>query len=75
MRHALGIDKLMWGSDYPHIEGSWPQTKEWIHSAFEGVPETEIRLMLGENAVDCYGLEDETLRKIADRVGPAPGEL
>ena len=29
-RHQLGIDKLMWGSDYPHMEGCWPHTLETL---------------------------------------------
>ena len=26
-RHTIGIGSLMWGTDYPHPEGSWPDTK------------------------------------------------
>src|SRR5262249_47870743 len=53
-RHEVGIDKIMWGSDYPHPEGTWPHTKERLRQAFAGVPAREVRLMVGENALQCY---------------------
>ena len=75
MRHAIGVDKLMWGSDYPHIEGTWPFTREKLQGAFEGVPEDETRLMVGENAVRCYNFDRQALASAAERVGPRPGDL
>jgi predicted TIM-barrel fold metal-dependent hydrolase len=70
MRHEIGVERLMWGSDYPHIEGTWPHTAEWLKSAFSGVRESEIRCMLGTNAVECYGFDAQRLAEVAARIGP-----
>ena len=60
----------MWGSDYPHVEGTWPHTRRFLSEAFVGLPESEVRLMVGENALECYGFERSMLESLAERVGP-----
>jgi predicted TIM-barrel fold metal-dependent hydrolase len=75
MRHEIGVDRFMFGMDFPHPEGTWPNTHEWLRDAFAGVPVDEARLILGENAVGCYGLDRTRLRAIADEIGPTPGSL
>ena len=75
MRHAIGVDRVMWGSDYPHVEGTWPYTRKFLNEAFEGVPEPEVRKMVGENALECYGFDRSALSSVAQRVGPEPAEL
>ena len=75
MRGAIGVDRLMLGIDYPHPEGMWPNTLDWIRTAFDGVSEAEARLMLGENAIACYGLDRAALAKVAERIGPTAKEL
>jgi predicted TIM-barrel fold metal-dependent hydrolase len=72
LRHEIGVDRFIFGRDYPHPEGTWPNTFEWIHAAFGGVPENEARLMLGENAIECYGFDHAKMKKIAERIGPKP---
>lgn len=71
----LGKDKLMWGSDYPHPEGTWPHTGVRLKENFSGVPEDDIRKLLGENAVAWYGMSEQALRPIADRIGPTYNDL
>ena len=61
MRHEIGIDTIAFGRDYPHPEGTWPNTVGWIREAFEGVPEPELRKMLGENAIGRLGLDGVAL--------------
>ena len=75
MRHGIGVNTMMWGSDYPHPEGTWPHTRERLHQTFEGVPEGEMRAMLGENAVGVYGFDREKLAAEAERVCPLPSEI
>lgn len=75
VRHEVGIDKLMFGSDFPHFEGTWPNTHDWIRTTLGSVPEVEARAILGENAIEFYGLDRALLEKAAKRVGPLPGEL
>ncbi|MDQ1694935.1 MAG: hypothetical protein QOJ03_288 [Frankiaceae bacterium] len=75
MRHEIGVDKMLFGTDYPHPEGTWPHTREWIRHAFNGVPEDELRAILGENAIRCYNLDRDKLAAIAKRIAPSPAEL
>jgi predicted TIM-barrel fold metal-dependent hydrolase len=70
MRHEIGVETISFGRDYPHPEGTWPQTREWLRDAFAGVPEDELRLMLGENAIRFLSLDRERLAAIAKRIGP-----
>lgn len=74
-RHANGIDALMWGTDYPHPEGSWPHTAERLETDFRDVSIEDTRRLLGLNAVECYGLDRDALTEIAARVGPTPAKL
>jgi len=70
MRREIGIDKIMWGSDYPHAEGTWPHTREWLRDAFSGLPADEIGAMLGGNAARVYGFEPAKLAPLVARIGP-----
>ncbi len=70
LRHEIGVDSIMWGSDYPHPEGSWPVTRNAQFEALHGLPEDEIGLILGENAVEFYDLDREKLAPLAARIGP-----
>ncbi|MSY23233.1 MAG: amidohydrolase family protein, partial [Actinobacteria bacterium] len=74
-RHVNGIDALMWGTDYPHPEGSWPNTVERLETDFQKVSIEDTRLLLGLNAVKCYNLDLAALTKIAQDVGPTPEKL
>ena len=74
-RFSIGVANLMWGSDFPHDEGVWPGTREALHATFDGVPEPELRAILGENALRLYGLDAGRLRPIAARIGPRPQEF
>jgi predicted TIM-barrel fold metal-dependent hydrolase len=75
MRGELGIDQFLFGQDYPHWEGTWPNTLDWIRVSFAGVPEDEMRKLLGENAIDVYGLDRARLAQVADRIGPRMSEV
>jgi predicted TIM-barrel fold metal-dependent hydrolase len=69
-RYEIGLGNLMWGSDYPHPEGSWPETAKQMHDAFDGVPEDELAAMLGGNAARVYGFDTEKLAPLVARIGP-----
>jgi predicted TIM-barrel fold metal-dependent hydrolase len=47
----------MWGSDYPHTEGTFPFSIQRISQDFIGVPEDETRLMVRNNAARLYGID------------------
>ena len=74
-RHRIGVDKLMWGSDYPHMEGTWPNTMDKLRETFADVPEGEIRTMLGDTAIDVFGFDRAKMRTIADRIGPQLSDI
>lgn len=74
-RDAIGHDRFMWGSDYPHNEGTHPFTREHLRQRFSDVPEDELRLALGANAADLYGFDLDALAPLADKIGPTVAEL
>jgi predicted TIM-barrel fold metal-dependent hydrolase len=44
----MGYDKVMWGSDYPHMEGTFGHTQETLHQLFDGAaPEVRERVTIG----------------------------
>jgi hypothetical protein len=84
MRGAVGVDRIMWGSDYPHKESSNPYSREAIRNSFAGVPHDEVARMLGGNAAELYGFDLDALAPFAAMCGPLvrdtdqplqPGEL
>jgi predicted TIM-barrel fold metal-dependent hydrolase len=52
---VLGADNIMWGNDFPHPDGIWPDSREFIDREMEGVPESVQRKVLCENARALYG--------------------
>jgi predicted TIM-barrel fold metal-dependent hydrolase len=75
MRHEIGVETICFGRDYPHAEGTWPNTADWLSDAFADVPDDELRLILGENAVRVLDLERAKLAAVAEQVGPTVGEI
>jgi predicted TIM-barrel fold metal-dependent hydrolase len=70
VRHDIGMSRIMWGTDFPHPEGSWPRTREKMKQYLTGIPEVELTQLLGSNAVTCYDLDVSKLAPIAARIGP-----
>jgi predicted TIM-barrel fold metal-dependent hydrolase len=66
----LAGDRLMWANDYPHSEGTFPSTVDFISGTFFDRPVDETRRILGETAVDLYGFDLDALSATADRFGP-----
>jgi predicted TIM-barrel fold metal-dependent hydrolase len=56
IRHDIGVDNIMWSSDYPHSDSTWPHSAEHIADHFKDVPMDEKRMILGGNAARLYGL-------------------
>ena len=74
-RYEIGIGRIMWGTDYPHVEGSHPYTREHLRLTFAGVDPDEIEQMVCLNAANLYGFDLEQLAKVAARVGPTKAEI
>jgi predicted TIM-barrel fold metal-dependent hydrolase len=53
-RHAVGVDKIMWSSDYPHIGADWPTSSRTIAASFATVPAAERDAILAGNALRLY---------------------
>ena len=51
----------MFASDYPHLEGSFPHTKEAVEENFRelNVPDNEMRDILGRTAAKLFGLKND----------------
>ena len=74
-RHIIGLDKFMWGSDYPHDEGTYPYTRENLRARFSDAPEAEMRKILAGNAAEMYGFNLDALAPLAARIGPTVEEV
>ena len=75
LRDRVGTDRIMWGSDFPHLEGCWPYSRDHLRLAFAGIPEAEVRAMVGGNAARLYGFDLDALAPLAARFGPSPAEI
>jgi len=71
-REVVGVDRILWGNDYPHYEGCYPYSRENMRFALSGLPEREVRMLLGENAARLYGFDLEALRPLAQTLGITP---
>ena len=70
LRDQIGVDRIMWGADYPHTEGTFPYTSEALRMTFADIDPTEVAAMLGGNAADVYGFDLDALAPVAAKVGP-----
>jgi Amidohydrolase. len=57
LRYDVGIDRIMWGSDFPHSAGDWPNSRRVIEEMFSGVPEDEKTKILVSNVADYFHLD------------------
>lgn len=57
VRDVCGEGTLMWGSDYPHTESTFPRSREITARILAEVPEPEQRAILRENVADLYGFD------------------
>jgi predicted TIM-barrel fold metal-dependent hydrolase len=74
-RHVLGLDKWMWGSDYPHDEGTGPFTREHLRQLFSDTDPAELQQLLAANAANLYGFSLAALEPIAEKFGPTVDEI
>jgi predicted TIM-barrel fold metal-dependent hydrolase len=74
-RYDIGVENVLWGSDFPHPEGTSPVTREALRHTFAGLPEDELRLMLGGNAARVYGFDLQRLSRLAASVGPTVADI
>ena len=64
LRDVIGVDSLMWGSDYPHAEATFPRSMEILDEILEGVAEDERAKIVGLTAASLYNFDLEALAKV-----------
>ena len=57
LRDLIGVDNMMWGSDYPHSESTFPQSRKILAEILAGVPEDEQAKIVGGNTARVYGFD------------------
>ncbi len=56
LRHKLGLDNMMWATDYPHPDSTWPNSQKVLETHFKDVPVEEVRQIIGGNCARIYRL-------------------
>lgn len=72
---SIGIERFMWGSDYPHEEGTHPYTREHMRQVFNHIEPAKLQRMLAGTAAELYDFDLAKLQPLADKVGPTVAEL
>lgn len=70
LRDIIGADNMMWGSDYPHSESTFPQSRRILAEILAGVPEDEQTKIAGGTAARVYGFDVARLTR--EETAPAP---
>src|SRR5262249_53460655 len=55
-RHELGVENIMWSTDFPHPASTWPNSAKVVEDLFAAIPDGERRLITAGNAARVYGL-------------------
>jgi predicted TIM-barrel fold metal-dependent hydrolase len=71
----VGEDRVLWGNDYPHYEGTFPYNLESLRLTFADMAESRRRKVLGLNAAALYRFDLDRLAPLAAKYGPRPSEV
>jgi predicted TIM-barrel fold metal-dependent hydrolase len=74
-RHVLGEGHVMWGSDYPHDEGTHPFSTEGLRALMSDLDPAEIHALVAGNAAALYDFDLDALAPLAAEFGPTVEEL
>ena len=74
-RDKIGLDQMVFGSDFGHHEGMWPEVRRHMIEMFEGCPAADVAKIVGENFLRAYKVDRDALSAIARRIGPTAAEL
>ncbi len=66
VRDVIGVDNLMWGSDYPHSESTFPKSREVLDAILDGVPDEDRAKIVALNVAKLYNFD---LAKVGQPVG------
>src|SRR5438445_295704 len=70
-RHHLGVENVMFATDFPHIESDWPNTRPFAEKLFAGVPEDEAFKIAAGNMLKYFKLENTPVGKKVLATAPA----
>jgi predicted TIM-barrel fold metal-dependent hydrolase len=73
--HETIGDRVMWGADYPHSEGTFPWSREALRATFSAVPPETTARMIGGTAAEVYKFDLAKLAPIAAKIGPTVDEV
>ena len=66
----------MWGTDYPHPEGTWPATLTKMQASLGGLPDGDIQKMFAGNALQVFDdLDEDALWALAAKIGPRKAQF
>ena len=68
LRDLIGVDKMIWATDFPHQESEFPHSDRVIATNFAGVPADEVRLMVADNAIHFFHLDGASASDASDGV-------
>ena len=55
-RHHVGVDRIMFATDFPHIECEWPNSRSVIDKIYADIPEADTQRIWAKNAVEFFHL-------------------
>ena len=59
MIEKVGVNNVMWGSDFPHPDGVWPDSQEFLQKQLGHLPAETRRKLVYENVAHLYGFPME----------------
>jgi predicted TIM-barrel fold metal-dependent hydrolase len=57
LREDIGLENIMWESDFPHVASYYPRSWQEIERVLQGVSAADRRKLLYENALNVYDIE------------------
>jgi hypothetical protein len=73
-RQHVGVDRIMFATDFPHIECEWPNSRSFIDKIYADVPETDRRKIWADNAVAYFKVVDP-IRSVVEVIVSASLEV
>ena len=70
LRHHMGVDHVMFATDFPHIECDWPNTRPFAERLFAGVPDDEAWRIAAGNVVRFFHLEGTPVGRTVAQAAP-----
>lgn len=58
VRHDIGVDRIQWSTDFPHVQCDWPNSRQIIDEQFRDIPDDERRKIVCDNARAYFRLDE-----------------